>query len=137
MQEYLKYIIVAITILGLDFLWIFINLPLYTASVKAVQKTPLEVNYYAAIAAYAVIIFACLYISIPFTKVHVAKNIDMQQKIYYAFLYAGTVGFAIHAIYNLTSMAIYKNYTFNIALVDTVWGTFMNTFAVFVYLMLP
>lgn len=137
MQEYFKYIIVAITILALDFLWIFVNLPLYTASIKAVQKTPLEVNYYAAITAYAVIIFACLYISIPFTKAHVPKNTDMEQKIYYAFLYGGTVGFSIHAIYNLTSMAIYKNYAFNIALVDTVWGTFMSTFAVFVYLILP
>jgi uncharacterized membrane protein len=61
----------------------------------------------------------------------------MKQKIYYAFLYGGTVGFSIHAIYNLSRMAIYKNYAFNIALVDTIWGTFMSTFAVFVYLMLP
>lgn len=136
MEEYLKYIIVSIVILVLDFAWIVLNMKMYSQSVSVIQKSSLDVNYYAAFFAYVVVIFASLYIAIPFTKQHIKQNDGNSQKLLKSFIYGGAVGFAIYAIYNFTSMAIYKNYEFKVALIDTVWGTLLNTIIVLLYLII-
>lgn len=137
MEEYQKYIIVAFLILALDGLWIYSNFRLYSRSIKAVQNSELSLDYYATIAAYVVIIFTSLYITIPFTKHYIVKSDSVAQKLYKAFIYGGAVGFAIHFIYNLTSKAIYKNYEWSMVLTDGLWGTFLYTTVIFIYLMLP
>lgn len=136
MEEYLKYIVIGLIILALDAVWIFSNLKMYSRSVRAVQKSDMTVNYVAAIAAYVVVIFASLYVAIPFTKHYVQRNDSVSDRLWKAFAYGGVVGFSIYAIYNLTSAAIYKNYEWNVAVIDTIWGTLLNTFVVFIYLML-
>jgi uncharacterized membrane protein len=136
MEDYLKYIVVAVVILSLDAAWIFANFKMYSQSVRAIQKSDLSVNMLAAIAAYAVIIFASLYISIPFTRHYVSRSDNTSDKLWKAFAYGGAVGFSVHAIYNLTSVAIYKNYEWPVAIADTVWGTILHTVVVFTYLML-
>lgn len=136
MEEYWKYIIVSVVILILDGIWIFSNLKMYSQSVKAIQKSDLNVNMAAVVGAYVVVIFASLYVAIPFTKHYVRQSDSYGDKLWKAFAYGGAVGFSIHAIYNLTSAAIYKNYTWSVVVADTLWGTFFNTVAVFVYLML-
>ena len=136
MEEYWKYIIVSIVILALDAIWIFTNFKMYSQSVRAVQKSDLSVNTVAAFAAYAVVLFASLYVAIPFTKNYVRSGDTASEKLWKAFAYGGAVGFSVYAIYNFTSAAIYKNYEWSVALIDTVWGTVLNTLVVFIYLMM-
>lgn len=137
MEEYWKYIIIAVIILALDAIWIYSNLNMYSQSVRAIQKSDLSVNVVAALGAYAVIIFASLYVAIPFTKNYVKSVDSVGDKLWKAFAYGGATGFSIHAIYNLTSLAIYKNYDWSVTVIDTIWGTVLNTTVVFIYLMLP
>lgn len=136
MEEYVKYIIISVVILALDAIWIFSNLKMYSQSVRAIQKSDLNVNVIAAVAAYAVVIFASLYVAIPFTKHYVQRSDSTTDKLWKAFAYGGAVGFSVYAIYNLTSAAIYKNYEWSVAITDTIWGTLLNTTVVFIYLML-
>jgi uncharacterized membrane protein len=129
MKEIVKYAVVSAVILCLDILWIVSNMTMYSNS-------PMVVNNYAALIAYAFVIFSSIYIAIPFTKLHIEKNDGIVEKLYKSFLYGGTVGLAINGVYNCTSMAIYKNYELHIAVYDILWGTILQTIAVFTYVML-
>jgi uncharacterized membrane protein len=136
MEEYLKYIVVAIIILVLDGIWIYNNLSMYSESVKNVQKSRLVPNQFAAMIAYAFVLFASLYIAIPFTKQQLKKGDTIEQKLIKSLMYGGAVGFAAYGIYNFTSLALYKDYELSVALIDTTWGTLLNTVVVFIYTLL-
>ena len=136
MNEYIKYIIVSIIILVLDGIWIYNNLGMYASSVKKIQKADLSVNYYHAIVAYILVLFTSIYIAIPFTRMNVKKEDGIKEKLWKSLIYGGAVGFAVYGIYNFTSLSIYKDYELSVGLLDTLWGTSLNTFVVFIYLML-
>lgn len=133
MDEMMKYTLVSIMIMCLDGLWIGSNYSMYANAVKAVQHSPMTVNYYAAFIAYVLVIFTSIYIAIPFTRLHIEKNDGIIQKFWKSFLYGGTVGLAVYGIYNSTSLAIYKDYQWSVAIYDTIWGTVLNTVSVFAY----
>jgi uncharacterized membrane protein len=109
---------------------------MYSQSVRDVQKSPLTYKPYAMIVAYAFVLFSALYIAIPFTKHYLKKGDTIEQKLLKAFIYGGAVGFAVHGIYNFTSHAIYDKYELSVALIDTTWGTILNTLLVFIYTLL-
>ncbi len=133
MEEYIKYIVISVIILLLDGLWIYNNLNMYSKSVKAVQKTDLTVNIYYAIIAYILVLFTSLYIAIPFTKNHLEKTDGFKEKLYKSIIYGGAVGLSVYGIYNFTSLSLYKDYDINVAIIDTMWGTLLNTVVVFIY----
>lgn len=136
MEEYVKYIIISVLILSIDGIWIYTNYGLYSDSIKAVQKSEAELNWYYAVIAYIFVLFATLYVAIPFTKFHLERKDQVPERLYKSLVYGGTVGLAIHGIYNFTKMAIYKNYSIKIALLDTVWGAILYTFVIFIYTLL-
>lgn len=137
MNEYIKYVIVCVIILIFDAIWIGSNINMYSESVKEVQKSEMIVNKWSALLAYILVLFTSMYIAIPFTKLHIDKNKDsILDKLWKAFIYGGAVGFAVYGIYNTTCLSIYQNYSWLVALKDTIWGTFLNTITVFIYLLL-
>ena len=136
MEEYIKYLIIIAVILILDAIWISSNFKMYSDSVKAIQKSSMVVRYHYAIFTYIIVIFASLYIAIPFTMLHLNGKDSVLIKLYKSFLYGGAVGFVAYGIYNFTCISIYKDYELKIALLDTLWGIIINTTAVFVYTLL-
>lgn len=136
MEEYIKYIIVSFIILVLDGIWIYNNLSMYSNAVKFVQKTNLIANYYYAAVAYILVLFASLYVAIPFTKLHLKKQDGIKEKLYKSLIYGGAVGFSIYGLYNFTSLSIYKDYPLSVGVIDTLWGTLLNTIVVFIYSLL-
>jgi uncharacterized membrane protein len=136
MEEYIKYILAFVIILVLDVLWIYLNFKMYAKNIRNVQKTDLVLNYTYAFIAYALVVFASLYIAIPFTKNYLNKNDSITDKLYKSLIYGGSIGLAVYGIYNFTNLSIFKEYSLNLAIIDSVWGTMMNTFVVFVYTLL-
>lgn len=120
----------------MDAIWIGTNIKMYGDAVKLVQKSEMVVRYHFVIMAYIIVLFSSIYISIPFTKSYVKNTDTILDKLYKSFIYGGVVGFVIYAIYNLTSLSIYKDYDYKVAIFDTIWGTFLNTFITFIYLLL-
>ena len=59
---------------------------------------------------------------------------DFNISILKSLLYGGLVGFFIYGIYNFTSLSIYNNYSLNIAIMDTLWGIFLYSTSVTLYL---
>jgi|694.fasta_scaffold00020_86 uncharacterized membrane protein len=131
--EITKYIVVSVLIVLLDVVWIGSNMSMYTDAVKAVQKSDIIVNYYYAFMAYFFVLFASLYIAIPFTKLHLEKSDTIWDKLLKSFLYGGTVGLAVNGLYNTTCLAIYKDYSASVALYDIIWATTLHTTCVFIY----
>ena len=142
MNIYLKYFIISIVIIFLDIAWISLNLTKYSKEVFKVQKAAMSLRYEHAIIAYIIILFSILYIAIPFTQQSIKinngnKDINTENKLLYAFMYGGALGFSVFGIYNFTSLAIYKDLNVTIAITDTIWGTTLYTLSTFIYLLLP
>ena len=138
MNIYLKYFIICLVIIFLDIAWISLNFSTYSNSILKVQKASLNLRYEHAIIAYILILFSVLYVAIPFTSQNIknGSNNTIENKLLQSFLYGGAVGFSIFGIYNFTSLAIYKDLDFSIAITDTVWGTTLYTLSTFIYLLL-
>jgi len=131
-----KNIIICLIILLFDAIWIGFNIEMYREAVQWVQDSDMIVRPQYVILAYAMVLFATIYITIPFASHYIKDTDNNIDKLYKSFVYGGAVGFAIYGIYNLTSLSIYKNYYYLVAIKDTIWGTFLNTAIVFIYFML-
>ena len=104
----MDYIIPAFSMLALDSIYLSnIGGPLFAKMVKGIQKEDMKLNIFGAIGSYILLILV-LY-----------KFIIIERKgPNDAFL----LGFCIYGIFDLTNIAIFKNYQLIPSLVDTVWG---------------
>ena len=132
-----NYILTILYIFLVEFIWIYlINKKNYSLITKNVQKTDLKLNIKYAIISYILVITSIFFITIPYTKSKIKKTDTYYQIIFKSFIYSGLIGFYIYSIYNFTSLSIYKDYTLFIAIIDTLWGTFLYTTSalLFIYL---
>jgi len=104
----MDYIIPAFSMLALDSLYLsYIGSPLFSKMVKGIQKEDMKLNVFGAIGSYILLILV-LY---KFVILERKKPSD-------AFL----LGFCIYGIFNLTNIAIFKNYRLIPSLMDTILG---------------
>ena len=104
----MDYIIPAFSMLALDSLYLSnIGGPLFAKMVNKIQKEDMKLNVFGAIGSYILLILV-LYKFIILEKKPPSD----------AFL----LGFCIYGIFDLTNIAIFKNYQLIPSLVDTVWG---------------
>ena len=104
----MDYIILVFSMLALDSLYLSnIGGPLFAKMIKNIQKEDMKFNIFGAIGCYILLILV-LYKFIILEKKPPSD----------AFL----LGFCIYGIFDLTNIAIFKNYQLIPALVDTVWG---------------
>lgn len=108
----------AIILLALDFVYIkFIAMQLFQSQIKRIQGSPLSVRWPAAILCYIVLISTLNYfILVP------------QASIKDAFY----LGVGIYAVYETTTYALLKNWSFFTVVVDSLWGGIL--FALTTYL---
>ena len=136
MNLYIRYILVALLLTFLDFIWISSNFKMYNKTVKDIQGFDPKINITYAIIAYSFMIISLFYVAIPFTMQNIDKNDKIIDLLYKAIRYGGIVGLSIYGIYNFTCMSFFAKYPLSTALIDTVWGTFLYSFVVFVFLLL-
>jgi uncharacterized membrane protein len=80
---------------------------MFNKQVVAVQGSPVVMDVYAAILCYIALIFGIYYFIIREKK-----------SILDAFL----LGIVIYAVYETTTLALLKNWTYKTAIIDTAWG---------------
>jgi len=136
MNLYIRYILVALLLTFLDFIWISSNFKMYNKTVKDIQGFVPKINITYAITAYSVMIISLFYLAIPFTMQNINKNDKSIDLLYKAISYGGIVGLSIYGIYNFTCMSFFAKYPLSTAIIDTIWGTFLYSFVVFVFLLL-
>ena len=137
MDIYIKYLIISVVLVFLDFIWISFNMVSYSNTILKIQKTELEPRIEHTIIAYIIILFSVIYVAIPFTVLNIKKGEAIENKLLKSLMYGGAVGFSIYGIYNFTSLAIYKDMDTTVGIMDTLWGTTLYTLTTFAYLLLP
>lgn len=137
MDIYVKYIIISVVLIFLDFMWISLNMTAYSNTILKIQKSALEPRLEHTLIAYIIIFFSVIYVAIPFTVQNIKKGEAIENKLLKSLMYGGAVGFSIYGIYNFTSLAIYKDMDTTVGIMDTLWGTTLYTLTTFAYLLLP
>ena len=135
MNLYIRYILVALLLTFLDFIWISSNFKMYNKTVKDIQGFDPNINITYAIIAYSFMIISLFYLAIPFTMQNIDKNDETIDLLYKAIRYGGIVGLSAYGIYNFTCMSFFAKYSLSTAIIDTMWGTFLYSFLVFVFLL--
>jgi len=90
----------------------------FQSLIKKIQGSPLKMNLYATLACYIVLV-SSLYYFVIHKK---ASYLD-------AFL----LGFFIYAVYETTNMAIFKDWSISVGLIDLTWGGFLFLITTYLY----
>ena len=103
-----------------------LNAKNYAYVTKLVQKTEMKINIYYAIIAYIIVFLSIFVLAIPYSNIYINKKDKKIKIILKSLYYSGIVGFFLYIVYIiLQDISIYENYTLNIAIKDTLWGTFL------------
>jgi len=105
-----SFIKATIILLILDSMYLYSVRNHFSKLVKNIQKTPLKLNIYAVIACYILLIGGFNYFIIKDGR----SPFD-----------AFVLGFIIYGVYDLTNMAIFKNWGLFTLVIDTLWGGFL------------
>jgi len=106
-----------IVFLSLDFVFLYSMRSVFNKQIVAVQGSPVVMNVYAAILCYIALIFGIYYFIIREKK-----------SILEAFL----LGVIIYAVYETTTLALLKNWTYKTAIIDTTWGGVLFALTTFI-----
>jgi len=127
------YLATIITVLIVDFIWLYLNRDRYQKLVRKVQGFALNINILGAILSYICVIVGLFVFSIPMIKYH--KN-NKQSLFELSMIYGGGLGLIMYGIFNTTNLGLFKNYDLTTAIIDTIWGFFIFTFASYLFIKL-
>lgn len=99
-----------------DLIWIFSNIDTYNNLVYNIQNSFIEINFkkiISLIIAYCFLIYGLVKIVIPY-------NIPIE------------FGGVVYGLYSFTNYTLFKNYSFCLAVIDTLWGMFLYKFVLLI-----
>jgi uncharacterized membrane protein len=102
-----EYLLTSLILLGLDFIYLSLTKKYFNDQVQLVQGTPIKLNIIATIACYSLLSAGIFYFIIK-------KNFSYLESFY--------LGIFVYGVYDLTTMAILKNWKWNTVVMDTLWG---------------
>ena len=103
----LSILFTAIIFVCIDSLYLTLMSSYMLNQVKSVQGSPLKMNFLAAIICYLFLVFGIYYFIIK-----------PKRSVRDAFL----LGVVIYSVFELTNLAIFKNWSIFTVLLDTLWG---------------
>jgi uncharacterized membrane protein len=139
MDNNIKFLIIAVIYLVIDVIWIFSNINMYNDNTIRIQGKLSTISWKTIIAillSYILLVISIIHVAIPLTVHNIKKDDKLIDKIYKSMLYGGIVGLSIYGTYNLVSISIYENYSYIIAIIDSIWGFFIYSLITFIYLYL-
>ena len=102
-----EYLLTSLILLGLDFIYLSLTKKYFNSQVQLVQGTPIKLNIIATIACYILLSMGIFYFIIK-------KKFSYFESFY--------LGIFVYGVYDLTTMAILKNWKWNTVVMDTLWG---------------
>ncbi len=127
------YILIILITLILDFIWLYLNADMYNKVVYKIQNSKLVINYSGALLSYLCLILALFLISFPLVKYEYHKN-KKQSLILLSIKTGGLLGLLMYGIINTTNIAIFTNYSYKIAIIDSLWGFFLFTILTYIFI---
>jgi uncharacterized membrane protein len=111
-----EYIIGLIVFLFLDVTWIYLNNKMYLTNIENIQISKFKLNIYKALITYLIL---CLYfIFLIYNK--------------FSLLNCVLISFFTYSIYNFTNLTAFENYSFSLAIIDTLWGPFVTFITMYI-----
>jgi len=104
----LQYLISAIVFVILDGTYLNLVKGYFNKQVKSIQGSDIQINIIATGLVYVVLIYGLNYFIIK-------KNKSVQE--------AAVLGFFVYSVYELTNLALFKNWSIFTVIIDTLWGT--------------
>ena len=117
-MKLLHIILIGITMLSLDLVYLSTFSGFFNKLVKSIQGTPIEFNIIGAILCYLLLIGGLSYFIL--SKKRALKD---------AFL----LGLVIYGVYETTNYTILKNWSFKAVMLDTLWGAILFTLTAAIY----
>ena len=111
-------IVLSIVVLVLDMIYISCVKTLFNKLIKGIQGSDLKLDLTATLLDYILIIFSMYYFIIQ-------KNASIEE--------AMILGLCIYGIYELTNMAILKRWTWEVVMIDSIWGAVLYGTSTFLY----
>jgi uncharacterized membrane protein len=107
-----EILLISIILVVIDTGYLYSMKNFFNNQIKLVQGTDIQMNIYAAILCYVVLVYGLYYFIIKDKR----PLID-------AFIF----GIVIYAVYELTTMALLKNWSWKTVALDTLWGGILFT----------
>ena len=102
----------ALFVLIADYLWLsYFGTHMFIPMVEEISRQPFSFNATAAVIAYAILIIGIHYFCVA------NQNATLQSSALF--------GFVLYGLFDATNMAIFPRYKWNVAIIDTLWGTFL------------
>lgn len=100
--------------LFLDSIWLTFRKSYHETLIKSVQGSPLVIKIVPAL---------LVYILVPIALVYFVIN--QSKSVEEAMFKGGLFGFTLYALYDLTNLATLKGWTTEMAIIDSIWGSFI------------
>jgi len=107
MNRIIMLLFSAVILLSLDFIYLNLTKSVFQTQVFKIQHVIMNVKFIPAILCYLFLVIGLNYFIL-----------QSHRTILEAFL----LGFIIYGVFDSTNLAIFKNYEWNVAIMDTVWG---------------
>lgn len=107
MKQATVYLLSAVILLALDSIYLTLFSGYFDGQIRRVQGSPLKMNLMAAVMCYIFLIFGINYFIL-----------GPKKSVYDAFL----LGLVIYGVYETTTYALLKNWSFFTVVLDTLWG---------------
>ena len=112
MSELKKLVIIGITMLILDYLYInYLILPGFSKMINKIQGKDMSFRIVPAVLCYMLMIFGLYFLIIN-------SRVSEKQKLINSFV----LGLVIYGVYDLTNYATIINWSSSIAIMDMIWG---------------
>lgn len=119
--------VAVLMLLVLDFLWIWLYMGRqYGKMIPRIQGSELKMNILSSVAAYFLMVVALIYLVLP--NIRSSSLYRLQDSIRYGALF----GLVAYGIYDFTAGAVFKNWDFNLAIIDICWGAFVYAITVYI-----
>lgn len=137
MNNNIKFLIISVIYLVIDVIWISLNIKMYNNNTIRIQGKLSAISWkiiLTIILSYILLVISIIHIAIPLTVNNIKKDDELIDKLYKSMLYGGITGLTIYGTYNLVSIIIYENFSYIIAIIDSIWGFFIFSLLTFIYL---
>jgi uncharacterized membrane protein len=103
----IQYLLAAVIFVILDGIYLNLIKGYFNKQVKAIQGSDIQINFIATAITYIFLIFGINYFIIQ-------KHKSIQD--------AAILGLIIYGVYELTNLALFKNWSILTVIIDTTWG---------------
>lgn len=115
------FIVSLVSFIVLDFIWLGFVVKKFNleqlAEIGRIQNGEFQVQYAAAVMAYLFMAAAVTFFVLP--------RLSVDSTWVQTFLWGAFIGVIIYGVYDMTNMAVLKNYPWPFLIVDMAWGTFV------------